>query len=36
MRYFGDTGRLSDYLRISIGTQDEMAKVIQVIGDLFV
>ena len=36
VRYFGDTERLSDYLRISIGTQDEMASVIQVIGDLFV
>ncbi|GAB2022926.1 histidinol-phosphate transaminase [Pseudolactococcus yaeyamensis] len=35
VRYFGDKGRLSDYLRMSIGTQDEMAKVIQVIGDLF-
>jgi histidinol-phosphate aminotransferase len=35
VRYFGDKARLSDYLRISIGTQDEMSKVIQVIGDLF-
>ncbi|GHU35763.1 histidinol-phosphate aminotransferase [Bacilli bacterium] len=35
VRYFGDKGRLSDYLRISIGTQAEMAKVIQVMGELF-
>ncbi|GFH41351.1 histidinol-phosphate aminotransferase [Lactococcus insecticola] len=35
VRYFGGTTRLSDYLRISIGTQDEMAKVVQVIGDVF-
>ncbi|GAX48401.1 histidinol-phosphate transaminase [Lactococcus reticulitermitis] len=35
VRYFSDKGRLSNYLRMSIGTQAEMAKVIQVIGELF-
>lgn len=35
VRYFGDHGRLSDYLRISIGTREEMTKVVQVIGDVF-
>lgn len=34
VRYFGDKARLSDYLRISIGKQDEMARVVQVIGDV--
>lgn len=35
VRYFGDHGRLSDYLRISIGTRAEMTKVVAVIGDVF-
>jgi histidinol-phosphate aminotransferase len=35
VRYFGAQARLSDYLRISIGTQAEMVWVVQVIGDLF-
>lgn len=35
VRYFGDQGRLSEYLRISIGTRAEMTKVVQVIGDVF-
>lgn len=34
VRYFGDKARLSDYLRISIGTKNEMSRVIQIIGDL--